>query len=358
MKKHLKSVGVMFLAVSLLSGCDLVPTPAKPGEVAERCDEATAEYKAFNVTHHESQDKSLVAIDEMMARFTPAETEPVSTAKLAAAADAILAKYKDPATNLQAKVLALQDKHFTGEAAAVGGKIDEALLGALDELRMADTTLKVKLARQRFQNAGLYRFLYLSVMEELYAPSYVSYDEAFGYLGTGRSNAEAGRKGLARLATRRDGNNGTLLSPELFAMIKEGSCIIEGALKAKNADTMDFGVDELYSRFVQRMDARLQLVFAYSLGHGLYAIDANKTDPAVAYEKLVEGEGFFRTLEPYMKNFPEGSDRANLAAKLRTAFDTAIAKARANNDTTWINEMKATELLTELESAFAIDVVM
>ncbi|WP_309890894.1 hypothetical protein [Archangium sp.] len=351
MKKQLKSVGAMFLAVSLLSGCDPDPTPAKPGPVSERCDEATAEYKAFDVINHEPQDKRLVAIDAMMAQFPAAEADPT---KAPAAADAILAKYKDPATAIQAKVLAREDKHFTGDAAAVGPALDAAILGAVDELRAADTTLKVKLAKQRFQKAGIYRFLYLSVMEELYEPSYKHYDEAFGYLGTGASNADAGRKGLARLATSRDGNNGTTLNPELFALIKEGSCIIEEALKAKNADTMEYGADEQYSRFVQRFDARLQLVFVYSVGHELFDIDLFKTNPNTAYEKLVEGEGFFRTLEPYMNASP-GSNRANLSAKLRAAFDKAITKAKAG-DTSWINEMNATGLLTELETVYGVDV--
>ncbi len=352
MKKQLKSVGAMFLAVSLLAGCDPeVMPPAKPGPVSERCDEATAEYKAFDVINHEPQDKRLVAIDQMMAQFPPAETDPT---KAPAAADAILAKYKDSATAIQAKVLAREDKHFTGDAAAVGPTIDAAILGAVEDLRAAKTTLEVKLAKQRFQKAGIYRFLYLSVMEELYEPSYKHYDEAFGYLGTGASNADAGRKGLARLATSRDGNNGTTLNPELFALIKEGSCIIEEALKAKNADTMDYGSDEQYSRFVQRFDARLQSVFVYSVGHELFDIDLFKTNPNTAYEKLVEGEGFFRTLEPYMNSVP-GSDRANLSAKLRAAFDKAITKAKAG-DTSWISEMNAPGLLSELETVFAVDV--
>ncbi len=353
--KRTKSVGMgMFLSVALLVGCgeDKPETPETPA-VSAQCDESIAEYTAFDVTHHEPQDKRLVAIDEMVALFGQAESD---WTKSASVAEAIRAKYKDPTTNLQAKVLAREDKHFTGDAAAVGPAIDAAILGSLDELAAATKTLDVSLAKQRFQKAGLYRFLYLSVMEELYdEPSFLHYDEAFGYLGTGASNAEAGRRGLAKLATGRDGNNGTTLSAELFALIKEGSCIIQGALKAKGADSMAFGDDEQYSRFVQRLDAKLQSVFAYSVGHELYDIELNKTKPEAAYVKLVEGEGFFRTLEPYMKNAPEGSAKANLATKLRTAFDAAIAKAK-NGDTTWITDMKATELLGELETVFAIDV--
>jgi hypothetical protein len=352
MKKHLKSVGVMFLAVSLLSGCDPDPQPAKPGEVSERCDEATAEYKAFDVTHHEPQDKRLVAIDEMMALFTQAENAPETAATQAAA---IRAKYKDPTTAIQAKVLGREDKHFSGDAATVGPALDAIIVRAIDALQAATTKQQVSLAKQSFQKAGMYRFLYLSVMEELYEPSFEHYDEAFGYLGTGASNTEAGRRGLAKLAASRDGDNGTTLNPELFALIKEGSCIIEEALKAKGTDSMEFGADEQYSRFVQRFDARLQSVFAYTMGHELFEIDLDKGNPDKAYLELVETEGIFQTLEPYMKSAPAGSARANLAAKLRTRFDEAIAKAKAG-DTTWITGLNATELLTELETAFAIDV--
>ncbi|HEX8437880.1 hypothetical protein, partial [Archangium sp.] len=351
MKKQLKSVGMgMFLSVALLAGCGepetpVTPTPEQP--VSERCKETTADYLAFDVNNHKAQDDRLTAIDEMMALFTPAESDPTRSATQAAA---ILEKYKATSTDLQAKVQGREDKHFSGPDAAVGQSIDKAFLGAIDELKMADTKLKVSLAKQRFQKAGVYRFLYLSVMEELYEPSYAHYDEAFGYLGTGASNNDAGRKGLARLATSRDGNNFTTLSAELFALIKEGSCIIESALKAKNSDTLASpSDDETYARFVQRFDARLQSVFAYSIGHELYDIDFNKEKPETAYIKLVEGEGFFQTLEPYMKNAPAGSAKAKLAAKLRTAFDAAITKAKAG-DTTWIPEMKATELLGELET--------
>ncbi len=354
--KRTNSVGMgMFLSVALLVGCggeEKPETPETPA-VSAQCNETIAEYTAFDVTNHEPQDKRLVAIDEMMALFAQAESD---WTKSATVAEAIRAKYKDSTTAIQAKVLGREDKHFSGDDAKVGQTIDTAILGSLNDLAAATKTLDVSLAKQRFQKAGIYRFLYLSVMEELYEPSLKHYDEAFGYLGTGASNAEAGRKGLARLATSRDGNNGTTLSAELFALIKEGSCIIQGALKAKGTDTLAApSDDEQYARFVQRADAKLQSVFAYSIGHELYDIDLNKTKPDTAYIKLVEGEGFFRTLEPYMKNAPAGSAKAVLAAKLRTAFDSAIAKAKAG-DTTWITDIKATELLGELETAFAIDV--
>jgi hypothetical protein len=355
MSKHFKSVGMgMFLSVALLAGCggpDKDTDGTEPQAVSDRCKESTTDYLAFDINNHKAQDDRLKAIDDMMALFALAESDPKTAATQAAA---VLARYQDPSTNLQAKVKGREDKHFTGDAAAVGPALDATILASIEELKNAATKQDVSLAKQRFQKAGMYRFLYLSVMEELYEPSYKHYDEAYGYLGTGASNTEAGRRGLAKLATSRDGNNGTTVTAELFTLIREGSCALEGALKARSADTMELGDDEAYARFVQRFDAKLQSVFAYSIGHELHDIELNRSNPALATVKLVEGEGFFQTLEPYMKLVP-GSDRAQLAAKLRGAFDAALAKARAG-DTTWLADFKATELLGELETAFIIDV--
>jgi hypothetical protein len=353
MKKHLKSVGMgMFLSVALLAGCG-GPEVVDPPVASERCDGSSADYLAFDVTNHAPQDLRLKAIDEMVAMYGAAESDPT---KAAAQAAAVLAKYQDTTTNLQAKVKGRQDLHFTDNDALVGAALDTTILNAIEDLKNATSKLQVSLAKQRFQKAGMYRFLYLSVMEELYKPSYKHYDEAYGYLGTGPSNAEAGRRGLSKLATGRDGNNGTTLAAELFALMKEGSCTIETALKAKNADSMAAHTDDQnYARFVQSVDDKLMLVFAYSVGHELFDIDLYKSNPETAYIKLVEGEGFFQVMEPYMKRAPAGSAKANLATKLRTAFDAAITKAK-NGDNSWITDIKATELLGDVEAAYGIDV--
>ncbi|MGZ3457202.1 MAG: hypothetical protein ACXU86_01730 [Archangium sp.] len=345
----------MLLSAALLVGC---PGPDKDTEGTEqqpatsaRCDDTTTDYLAFDVNNYQAQDERLTAIDEMMALFSQAESDPSTAATQAAA---IQAKYQDPSTMLQAKVMGREDKHFTGDAAMVGPGLDATLMGAIEDLRGATTKQQVSLAKQRFQKAGIYRFLYLSVMEELYEPSYQHYDEAYGYLGTGPTSAEAGRRSLAKVATSRDGDNGTTLSAELFSLIREGSCTIESALVARNAEAMEFGDDALYASFVQRLDAKLQLVFAYTIGHELGEIDLDQGTPDKAYLELVETEGVFQTLEPYMKLVP-GSAKTDLAAKLRTTFDAALSKAR-NGDTSWVADFNAQELIGELEAAFSIDV--
>lgn len=354
MSKHIESVGMgLLLSVALLTGCgpDKDTEGTEQPAVSARCADSSADYIAFDVNNHKAQDDRLLAIDEMMSMFTMAEGNPSTAAYYAGL---VLAKYQDPGTNLQAKVKGREDKHFTGAAAAVGPEIDKTLTDAIEALRVATTKQEVSLAKQRFQKAGIYRFLYLSVMEELYEPSYQHYDEAYGYLGTGASNTEGGRRSLAGVATSRDSDNGTTLSAELFSLIKEGSCLIETALKARGTDSMELGADENYTRFVQRLDAKLQSVLAYTMGHELHEIDLDKGTPDKAYLELVETEGVFRTLEPYMKLSP-GSAKANLAAELRTALDAALTKARAG-DTTWINEFDAAGLLGQVETAFSIDV--
>ncbi|HSP79338.1 MAG TPA: hypothetical protein VLQ93_12460 [Myxococcaceae bacterium] len=352
---RMKRIGMgMFLAVSLLAGCGPETNEdPKPGDaVSARCDEATAEYLAFDVTHHAPQDLRLQKIDEAIALFTVTADE---LSSVGARADAVLAIYTDTTANLQAKVKGRTDVHFVDDtAAAVGPALDATILGAIEDLRNADTLLKVSLAKQKFEKAGMYRFLYLSVLQELHAPSKKHYDEAYGYFGSGPGNAEAGQKGLARLATKRDGNNGTTLSAELFAALKEGACSLETALAIKGVDSMTLEDDELYARFVRQFDVKLQSVFAYSLGHELFDIEVKKGDAETAYIKLVEGEGFFQTLEPYMHIIP-GSAKATLAAELRSAFDDALSKAAAG-DTSWIAEFDAVGLLGKLETAFGIDV--
>ncbi len=351
---RMKHVGMgMFLSVALLVGCgpETNEDPTPGDEVSARCDESTAEYIAFDVTHHAPQDLRLQKIDEAIALFTVTAEE---LSSVGTRADAVLAIYTDTTANLQAKVKGRTDVHFVDDSAAVGPALDTAILDAIEDLRNADTLLKVSLAKQKFEKAGMYRFLYLSVLQELHEPSKEHYDEAYGYFGSGPSNAEAGQKGLSRLATKRDGNNGTTLSAELFAALKEGACSMETALALKGVDTMALEDDELYARLVRQFDVKLQSVFAYSLGHELFDIDAKKGDADTAYIKLVEGEGFFQTLEPYMNIIP-GSAKANLAAELRSAFDDALVKAAAG-DTSWIAEFDAVGLLGKLETAFGIDV--
>lgn len=351
--KRIKALGLgMFLSTALLAGCQPPEAPEEPVK-SERCSATATEYLAFDVNNHASQDKRLKAIDDMIALYGEAEKE-LST--VGARADAVMALYTSTDTNLQAKVRGREDKHFSGDEAKVGQELDTAILGAIGDLREAGSALEVKLAKQRFEKAGFYRFLYLSVMEELYAePSYKHYDEAYGYFGSGPANTAAGQKGLSRLASRRDANNGTTLNAELFDMLREGSCTIENALKARGADTMEFGDSADYAKFVQNFDEKLRRVFLYSVGHELVDIAANRSKPNDALVKLVEADGFLVTLEPYFKSASSGAAKHEAIRQIRTAIQAAYTKVE-QNDSTWVNDFPAEELLQKLETAFGIDV--
>jgi hypothetical protein len=242
------------------------------------------------------------------------------------------------------------DVHFT-PATAIGSELDKTITDAIAALRTAKDAHEVGLAKQRFEKAGMYRFLYLSVAEELFKePSYKHYDEAYGYLGTGATNAAAAQRGLARLAASRDSGNGTTMSAELFDLMKEGSCVLETALQSRNAISMAREDDAAYTQLSRRIDAKLQLVFAYSAGR--YLMVFNTTDVKTAHTQLVEGESFFQIIEPYM--LAEGGVKADTARELRAAYNNALSKV--NNDATWPQSFPAQSLLLKLEQAFSIDV--
>jgi hypothetical protein len=349
--KRMKVLGLgMFLSTALLVGCQ--PPETEEPVKSERCSGAATEYLAFDVNNHAPQDKRLKAIDDMIALYGEAEKD-ITT--VGAKADAVMALYTSTDTNLQAKVKGREDKHFSGDEAKVGQAIDTAILGAIADLRNAKSSTQVKVAKQRLEKAGFYRFLYLSVLEELYEPSYAHFDEAYGYFGSGPANTAGGQKGLSRLASRRDANNGTTLNVELFDMLREGSCTIESALKAKGVDTMEFSDNADYAKFVQNFDEKLQRVFLYSVGHELVDIAANRSKPNDALVKFAEADGFLVTLEPYFKSASAGAAKYEAITQMRSAIQAAYVKIN-QNDPTWVNDFPAEDLLLKLENAFGIDV--
>jgi hypothetical protein len=312
-----------------------------------------AEYVAFDPVNHAPQDARLNAIEEMLNAFKAAQADPATSEAEAAEVAAI---YADTSHNLKAKVQGRTAAN--DENAPVGVEIDATIEEAIDELAAATTATEVALAKQKFEKAGIYRFLYLSVIQELSEPSKKHYDEAFGYFGSGNANTEASRKGLARLAAGRDGNNGTTLNAELFALINDGKCAIAAALEAAGADTFDMHDANLpeaapYHSIVHEIDDKLQVVFAYSIGHELIDVDANQDDADTATIKLWEADGFFVIVEPYLA---KGTDaEKQFATEFRAALDAAIAKALAD-DTSWIGEFDAVGFLETVEALYGIDV--
>lgn len=334
--------------MALAAGCGGGEEEPPPGddptqEQSLRC--TSAEYRAFDPVNHAPQDLRLQRIKEIVDLFAAGD----------AAANAALAKSKYEAAdaNLAAKVQGREDLHFgVGDPRRdVGAGLHQTILDAIEQLRVATTSKEISLAKQKVEKNGFYRFLYLSVNEELREPSYQHYDEAYGYLGTGQTNEASARLGLAALATRRDANNGTTLAAELFSLIKEGSCVLETSLATKNANTMGLNDDPAYATLVKTLDERMQLVFVYSVGHELFDLVAANGDPDV---KLVEASGFFETLEPYLVAEPETSPKGALGRALRDALELAEEKRTANED--WKTGFDAAGLLQQIETAYAIDV--
>ncbi|WP_373048181.1 hypothetical protein [Vulgatibacter sp.] len=345
---------IKYLAAALLAltsvGCgseDDGDEQQNPG--TEQC-EGQAQYVAFDPVNHEPQDKRLGAIDEMLALFAAVQADPTTAAAKAAEVRAI---YESTDHNLRAKVQGRQDVHLTDDAAMVGPAIDDAIVGAIDDLAAATTALEANLAKQTFEKSGIYRFLYLSVMYELYEPSKKHYDEAFGYYGSGNTDTDASRRGLARLAAKRDGNNDTTLASELFALVLDGKCALADALAAAGTDTIEMGTDATYDDIVDQIDARLQLVMAYSIGHELIEFEADKADADTAAIKIWEADGFFDIVEPYLASGT--TEEQQFAADFRAALDDAMSKVAAG-DTSWIATFDGAGFLETVESIYGIDV--
>ncbi|XXF74979.1 hypothetical protein P2318_18065 [Myxococcaceae bacterium GXIMD 01537] len=351
--KHIKSMGLGMALAAALLGCggdspgdDDDDTPPK----VERCGEPTS-YFAFNAANHAAQERWQQRLDDLLILFDTAKAEPARAVEMAQRAQE---RYTAADVGLRDEVLQRVDVHVE-PALAVGEELDATFSGAIAELRAAATATQVARARKRLETAGIHRFLFLSAAEALFPqPSYKHYDEAFGAIGTGPENAPAGRRGLARLATERDAALGTTHSADLFAVILEGACILERSLKALGATEMGAEEDGQYVRLARQVDARLRLIFAYSLGQALSEFPALRATPSAAHEKLVEVDGFFRSLEPLMK--AAGGAQEETARALREALDAVRAKAEAGTDPDWPAQFDTEGLLLHVEESLGIDV--
>jgi hypothetical protein len=345
-KTNLKKFASWLVPGMIAVGCGTPPPPAvEEVKSYPRC--TATEYLAFDPNNHAPQDLRLAKIDEMLALFAEAQTTPADAAVKAAA---IISLYEGTDAQLASKVAGRKDVHLVGDQAAVGVALDQTIRAAITELQAATTKVQVQIAKQKFEKAGLNRWLYLSIMQELYEPSLKHYDEAFGYLGTGATNAEAARKSFARIATKRDGNNATTLTAELFASLNDGACALEKALDAKAVTSMKKDDDADYAQVVQQLDDKLQLVVAYSVGHEFFEI---KNSGSAALVQLYEADGYFQIIEPYLT--AAGGAKAQLATDLRTALNAALVKAAAD-DTSWATDLNSIDPLGKLEAALSIDV--
>jgi hypothetical protein len=350
--KRMQPVGAAVMVLAALAmGCGKSeqPIPEPVPQDSHRCDPPT-EYLAFDAASPVPAQLQLQRMDGILALFDEA-SQNVATA--GSKASQALALYQAADARLQASVRSRKDMR-SSPAALVGPELDSAITGAIEELRTATTVHQVRVARQHADASGLSRFLYLSVMEALLdAPSREHYDEAYGYLGTGQTNTESGRQGLAHLATAHDAVNETALAPDLFRLVIDGACTIEGALLFLGKDSFAPEEDEQYVRITRMIDARLQLVLLYSLGHELFAYTRASTDAQGARLALIGAQGFLRTLEPSLTQ--QGEERSQLAQDLRAAIEASLAASRPD-DTAWISSFQAQQFLDRLQAAWFINV--
>jgi len=325
-------------------------------DVSPQCS-APDGYVAFDSANHQSQDRRLAAHAEMVALMEAALATgaPVDDSKFADA----LALYTDPveAAELQIKVQGRLDEHVAGQP-LVGDRIDATIVAWLEAGQNATTVLEANLARQ-WVDKSLQEFFFLSVHHEMLLGAREKWDEAFGYYGSGASNAEDELAGLALTAFKRDGTNGTTLGADIYNGLIDGACQLD--MELEEQDSIDVTSTDLLYDTVRSIDGDLQRVLAYSAGHEAFEmaelLEADPVDTDEIFVKSAELEAFFLPLERNMLD--EGGESKARAEEIRTQLDLmpgADPEAVDLTDTTWIDSVDAARILELIEEEFEIEV--
>jgi hypothetical protein len=346
---------VAVAALSLLVAC--APGTGEgegEGEGPAQCD--TVSYVAFDVVNYENQVARVGAHAQMVALMKEAEADPTLAATKFAEAEAL---YTDTA-DLAEKVEGRKDDHLDTQP-AVGADLHAAITAALADGKAATTTLEATLARQTIDKS-LTDFFFLSVFHEMVLGAADKWDEAFGYYGASIDNAEGDAKGLAAVAAKRDGDNGTSLRERIFNGLVDGSCELARQLDAQDADTIDVNAADSAAlrTVIDDVDVAMQEVLAYSVGHE--AIDMQQLQDDLASSpgdralldgmrvKLYELDPYFRPLERLMN--ARGGDSATRASDIRSAIDAALA----DDTDAWVDTFDAAAIETAIEAEYGIDV--
>lgn len=326
---------------------------------APQCDDPDG-YVAFDMTNHESQDQRLSAYAEMLELMSAAVDEDggVDADKMAEAADIYLDD--NASANLREKVMGRVDQHDEDEP-AVGEELDASLLAWLDFAKQADTALAARVARQ-WLDKTLLDFFFLSVHHELLEGTRETWDEAYGYYGSGPHNEEGERLGLSATATDRDDENGTNLSAEIFNALIDGACELDMALTDADTDQLDLADAEALSAIVQDIDGSLQKVLAYSVGHEAYEvaglIEAGADDLDELTVEAAELLAFARPLVRVMRS--RGGDSKERAEELQQLLDVVPLSDPETldlEDTGWIEEVDTDRIIELLEAEYDIEVL-
>lgn len=339
-------------ATCVIAACGGEESPPPPEETPRQCN--TAAYVAFDSANHTNQDLRLGAFTQMIAEMGTAAATPFSAATAQAKFDEARRLYENTA-ELRAKVQSRVDDHFAAKP-PVGMELDNTIMAALDAGRTATTALAANLAKQRVEKT-LTRFFFLSVYREMTGGNAENWDEAYGYYGAPSDNAEANRKGLASIATKRDATNGTSLSTEIFNAIVDGSCELAKALRAGATEQIDWqSVAALKSR-VELADRKLVEVLAYSAGHEAFEMVELQaelaTEPSAREEmwiKLAELDPYFGAIEDLID--AKGGASAARAQQIRQDIDAAWADPSG----AWMTAFPAGRILEDLEVELGIDI--
>lgn len=327
-------------------GCvdNVIPEPeGRPPQ----CD--AAGYVAFDEANHAAQDVRLAAVAQMKELLEAAVAVPAEAAAKAAAAEDL---YRNSA-ELQAKVIGRTDDHFA-EKPAVGVEIDARILAALEAAAAATTAYEVEVQAEIVDKAFT-EFFFLSILHELLAGQAVTWDEAYGYYGSGSDNDLGSLLGFAAVAKKRDDENATALEALVFQKLVDGSCVLAERLAADEVEVVDVRGDAELSKIVETIDGAMTDVLAYSVGHEAWEIDEAKEsgDVQTASVKLVELDGFFRPLERLMQG--AGGDSAARATSIRNTVDAALAAVDGGDDT-WLASFDTSAILLAVETERSIEV--
>jgi hypothetical protein len=339
---------VLVAALGALTGCGSDNESIVQEAQGQNC-AAGASYEAFDAANHAAQDARLDAHVQMMAKADEALDDPTQAAAAYAAIESL---YTDTA-ELQAKVKGRADDHAGGDP-AVGAEIDSLILATIAKGKAATTDYELDVAKEVLDKA-LKRFFYLSVYHELVEGTRGTYDEAYGYLGTGPTNAEGEQRALARVARTMDGINGTTLSSDLFASVRAGSCALDQRLTKDGAESIDWTTDEAYAAEVREIDGLLLDTMALYVGHEMFELAELDiaAEPDEAKVKVYEGAHAFYAIEPAMKAM--GGTAATDAAAIRQMYDDAIA-AIESGDEMWHVTFDAASIKDKVAAAFGVTV--
>lgn len=346
-------------AFALLLACGLQacgPTGKDPvTDTMKQPIQCGAEYVAFDAANHRNQDLRLQAYTDMMVRLSEATLDPTLAPARFAEAEAL---YLETAS-FGAKVRGRKDLHLAGQP-EIGVELDDTIRAGFAEGKAATTKVAANLAKQKVDKT-LVHFFFVSVHYEMTQGTRAHWDEAFGYFGA--ASLDAAPQGLALVAKKRDGDNGTTLREEIYGGIVDGSCVLAKELRDRGLDTIaPADVPELKAA-LEKVDLSMQKVLAYSAGHEAFEIAEgqaklllNPTDGtklAIEEEltiKLAELDPYFRSVEAIMT--AKGGESAARASRVRAKIESA----RGDSSQGWMRTMDANAIMSDLESEFGIDI--